>query len=88
MGMYVNKTPNGFLGASFKDKCEGLLKAGAVWVEQPTEWIPNLICVVDNRYFGAAAHLYKPSELDAFTDPSDDRKKAFFTWDLAEQYAE
>jgi hypothetical protein len=87
MGQYVNETQNGRLGSNFTQKCEGLLEAGAVEIAKPKEVKENLICVVDNGIFGAAAYIYNQNELDAFSDPQDKRFKRFFVWDKVSEYA-
>jgi hypothetical protein len=90
MGVYVNMTQNGPLGASFREKCDGLLAAGAKEVERPDPkgWVPDLVCVVDNIFFGAAAHLYSPVEMMVFMiDRADSRPKRWFVWSGVEEYA-
>jgi len=88
MGVYVNQTQNGALGSSFSQKCEGLLKAGALEVEIPKKYAPNLICVVDNVFFAAAAYLYNENELREFSSSSDKRTKRYFVWDRVEEFAQ
>jgi hypothetical protein len=87
MGYYINQTQNGSIGTSFTEKCEALLNAGAVEIEKPKEFIANLVCVVDNVFFGAAAHIYNQDELRDFTMPDDKRLKRFFVWDNVEEFA-
>lgn len=87
MGLYVNSTYLGDMPDPFDGKCEALLQAGAEEVEMPKSWIPNLVCVVDNRVFGAAAYLYSPSELKDFSDPKDARPKRWFVWNQVGTYA-
>lgn len=87
MGQYINQTQNGVLGTSFVQKCEGLLKLGATEINVPKEFVPNLVCVLDNVLFGAAAFIYNEDELKVFTDPSDERPKRYFIWDKVEEFA-
>lgn len=86
MGKYINETTNGPLGSSFREKCSGLIKDGATPIE-PTEFQPNLICVVDNHVFAAAGYAYDESEFRAFNVKGDDRPKRWFIYEKAEQFA-
>lgn len=43
MGMYVNETNAGLLGAT--GKAEALLKDGATEISQPENFVDNLVCV-------------------------------------------
>lgn len=88
MGRYVNETQNGEMPTSFEGKCEALLAAGAVEVSRPDKFVENLVCVVDNTFFGAAAHLYNDDERKDFLAPYDERRKRYFTWDLVKKYAQ
>jgi hypothetical protein len=87
MGSYINQTQNGLIGTSFTEKCEALLNAGAVEIEKPKKFMSNLVCVVDNVLFGAAAHVYNENELRDFTMPNDERLKRFFVWDKVQEFA-
>ena len=87
MGKYINQTSKGTVGSSAASKIKNLIDDGAIAITQPVHFIPNLVCVVDNGFFGAAAYAYTEGELKAFTDPSDRRPKKWFTWDKVEQYA-
>jgi hypothetical protein len=80
MGKYVNITRKGALADSFIDKCEGLLADSAIEIDQPTKWVENLVCVIDNVHFGAAAYIYNEAELKAFTQPDDRRPRRWFIW--------
>ena len=44
MGKYVNQTSNGLVGASFKEKCEALLRDGAIEISEPEKFEENLVC--------------------------------------------
>jgi len=87
MGKYVDQTTKGQVGASFEAKCKALLEDGAIIVPKPDKFIPNLVCVIDNGYFGAAGYMYSESEFKKFADPSDTRPKRWFVWDKVEQFA-
>lgn len=73
MGKYINEVNGEELGISFEDKCAGLEKHGATRID-PTEFVENLICVVENG-FGAAAYMYNQSEYDAFMSYVDTTKQ-------------
>jgi hypothetical protein len=74
MGYYIN-TINGTL-LEPKNKVDQLIKGGAVVIETPTEFKENLVCVVDNVFFDAAAFAYNEEEMKVFLSP-DPRPK---TW--------
>lgn len=39
----------------------------------------GLICVVENGFFDAAGYIFSPDELQAFSDPNDDRRRTWLT---------
>lgn len=70
MGQYINKMPNGkFLSAN--DKAEQLLKIeGAKEInEGDVTFQDNLVCIVQNGAFDAAAFMYSQSEFDCWVRP-------------------
>lgn len=77
MGNYINHPEMGP-----HNKCEILLKYGAVEIENPTNLfgmpLTFQVCVVDNGYFEAAAVIEDEYELECFTDPNDYRPKRWF----------
>lgn len=79
MGYYINVTNKGEqLPAT--GKLYALLGDGAKPIKPPTEWIPNLVCVVENYGFDAAAYAFDEKEMNAFKYP-DERQK---TWLIVE----
>lgn len=86
MGKYVNHTSAGAVGASADSKCQAIINDGGIEIPEPKEFIPNLVCVVNNGMFGAAAYAYNESEFNCFKRP-DGRPKRWFTWHVVEQYA-
>jgi hypothetical protein len=84
MGQYINKTSTGErLGPMFFQKREGLIADGATETTDKA-FQPNLICIVDNLMFAAAAYCYSEEEFEAFKRP-DGRQKVWLTHPLAEQ---
>jgi len=87
MGKYVNHTSVGVTLSSASGKCNDILTDGAKEIPEPTEFVPNLVCVVDNGFFGAAAYAYDEGEFIAFKSPGDKRPKRWFIWDKVQQFA-
>lgn len=87
MGKYVNYTSSGNIGGSASAKCEALIEDGAVEITTPDKFMDNLVCVVDNGFFGAAAYAYSENEFRVFMDPYDGRPKRWFIWDKVQNYA-
>lgn len=76
MGQYINKTSKGHgIGTSYQQKVNNLIADGAYKID-PMVYEENLICVVDNGMFAAAAYCYSPAEYKVFSEP-DGRPK---TW--------
>ena len=72
MGYYINQTSKGVQLPSC-DKADYLLLDGAVEVK--AEFQPNLICVVENGIFDAAAYVFSVHEFEDFNDARDRRPK-------------
>jgi hypothetical protein len=87
MGMYINQTSNGPVGASFRDKCDALIEDGATPINPPEEFQENLVCVVNNVMFAAAAYAYSESEMIEFKR-NDGRNKQWFIYDKAKEFAQ
>jgi hypothetical protein len=86
MGKYVNQIKGVELGGSFNSKCEILSKMGAIQVSD-SEFIENMVCVVDNGFFAAAAYAYSESEYNQFKSP-DGRPKRWFALENVSEYAD
>lgn len=86
MGKYVNETSNGPVGISYDAKCEALLEDGAILIAKPEKFMENLVCVLNNGIFGAAAYVYSESEFVVFTDLDDPRPKRWFIWNKVKQF--
>lgn len=88
MGRYINQTTNGPVTASAKAKIEAIVNDGGVVIPQPTEFVPNLVCVVDNGAFGAAAYAFDEREMKVFQYHGDYRPKVWIIWDKVETFAQ
>lgn len=66
MGKYINQTSKGPVGISFEEKCNALMNDGAIVVPKPDKFVENLVCVVDNVFFAAAAYVYSEGEFKEF----------------------
>lgn len=86
MGKYINQTSKG-VALGLHGKAGALKNDGAVKIATPTEFRANLVCVMDNGPFEAAAYIYSESELRAFTQPSDTRPKEWFEYEHAPNVA-
>jgi hypothetical protein len=64
------------------------MKDGAVLIEKPKQFVPNLVCVVDNGWMAAAAYIYSENEFMCFADISDPRPKRWFIWNKVKEYAQ
>jgi hypothetical protein len=88
MGKYINKNSNGTgLGSSASDKINRLVEDGATTINTPVEWNENLVCVVDNGFFGAAGYAYDEKEMNQFLSP-DGRPKQWLKYIHAKEIAE
>lgn len=87
MGRYINKTTRGSVGTSAAAKCDAIIADGGKEIKTPKEFQPNLVCVVDNGMFGAAAHAYSEREMNVFK-MNDGRPKRWFIWDKVEDFAD
>ena len=72
MGYYINTDSSGRL-LSRKDSAGALILDGAKLTDPSFK--ENLICVVDNGMFEAAAFIFSEKEFHDFNDPADRRRK-------------
>lgn len=86
MGKYVNETSFGPIGTSAAMKCAAIIADDGNEIEEPKVFIENVVCVVDNGYFGAAAYAYDENELKDFKRP-DGRPKRWFIWNKVKEFA-
>lgn len=84
MGRYINKTPTGPIGLR---KVHALIIDGAKQIPAPTEWRPNLVCVVDNGIFDAAGYAFDERQMRIMLTP-DHRKTVWLEYPHAEALAE
>ena len=83
MGYYINQINGKSLPA--RNKTQALINEGAVKIDEPIEFCENLVCVVENGPFDAAAYAFSKGEMKNFQIPSDYRLK---TWLIVENAAD
>lgn len=84
MGYYINQnSKNQDLPAI--GKVNALIQDGAK-VIIPNEFEENLVCVVDNGFFEAAAYMYNESEFEYFKSETS-RPKKFLVYEYAKELA-
>ena len=90
MGKYINKTTkHSSIGASYMDKIAAICADGGnILNTAPVAYKNNLVCVVDNGPFAAAAWCYNEQEFKNFTHPSDNRSKTWMWYPNVSQVAE
>jgi len=86
MGKYINQTSSGEILPP-SGKSEVIVMDGGRIIPQPADFIENLVCVVDNFAFEAAAYCYNEREFLDFTSPADYRKKTWLIYDKAKDLA-
>ncbi len=69
MGYYINKTTKGTINSA--NKFKELIDDGAIYIPDPGEWISNLVCIVDNGVWQAAAYCYNQEEYERFSGVDD-----------------
>lgn len=79
MGFYLNVKSDG-TPLPGRGKAKALIDDGGTVVDGK-EFVPNLICVVDNPLMGfdAAGFVYDRQEFLAFSSPDDQRPKKWLT---------
>ena len=86
MGKYINEDSRGLpIGASASHKVQSLIADGATRISNE-EFVPNMICVVDNGLFGAAGYCYDEREYNDWKQP-DGRNKTWLQYEHAEKLA-
>lgn len=86
MGYYINKVNGVMLPAL--GKAHALIDlADAQPIDEPKEWVENLVCVVNNGLFEAAAYIPDTAELIDFTMPHDYRGKQWMIVPNAKELA-
>lgn len=85
MGRYINQDSKGNplppLG-----KAQHLIEDGAVKILAPLSYEPNLVCVVNNGTYQAAAYIYSDGELQEFSR-EDGRSKIWLSYPHAKSVA-
>lgn len=86
MGWYINQNSKGE-AAPAKGKTDFLVSDGAEVISKPKGPDENLVVVVDNGPFEAAARVHNQKEYDEFTQVEDSRPKTWLLYDKAEEVA-
>lgn len=78
MGYFIDQLPDGSVLPKL-GKAELLLKhvEGSKIIEKPTEFAPDLVCVVDNGPFEAAGYMYDPRELEYVLKSLENDKRPY-----------
>lgn len=87
MGKYINRNSKEE-SAPALGKVEFLKADGAEVISKPDSSGEDIVLVVSNGLFEAAAYIYNQREYDHFTDPSDDRKKTWLKYPSAKDIAQ
>ena len=83
MGKYINKNSKGQSLPTI-GKAQALINDGGTRIVE-IKFQENLICVVANPFFDAAAYCYSESEFEVFTGPNDNRFKTWLTHPKAKE---
>lgn len=86
MGKYINTNSKNET-IPHQGKAKSLIDDGALLLLDKPTFQDNLVCVVDNGLFEAAAYCYNESEFQAFNDPQDFRFKLWLIYPHAKELA-
>ena len=86
MGKYINVIDKKYLPSSFIGKILAIELAGGVKVSDE-KFLSNMVCIVDNGGFAAAAYVYDEREYEDFKK-FDGRLKIWYTLEGVEDLAE
>ena len=87
MGRYINVIDDEHIGHTFVQKCSSLEKAGAIPIDPEDEFVDNMVVVIDNGHFAAAAYAYNKREFEGFIAPYDVRPKQWYQYEYADRDA-
>ena len=82
MGYYINKNSKGE-NLQPHNKAYQLISDGAKEINNPRQVVDDMVCVVENGMFDAAAYIYNQKEFEAFNDPIDLRRKTWLKYEHA-----
>lgn len=87
MGFYINTIKGAALPSRGKADAILNLVEGSKKISPPLMWEPDLVCVVSNGRFEAAAHAYSAEEMHHFLDHTDGRPTQWLFVPNAHEYA-
>ena len=88
MAKYINFINGKPVGSSFEDKYVAMSAAGAVEIPTPRQFEPNLVCLVDNGPFAAAAWCDSEREFERFMTGRNNRRWAWLRFPDVEKYVD
>jgi hypothetical protein len=87
MGYYINQDSRGLpIGSSAAEKTRSLVADGATIISG-NEFVPNMVCVINNGAFGAAGYCFDEQEYKNFNHPTDNRTKVWLQYEHAKDLA-
>ena len=86
MGKYINVINGHHIGTTFLQKCDNLEIYGDAEEVAGDSFEEDLVCVVDNGHFAAAAWAYDEREYRVFKDGMGGRTSKWFTVPNAKDY--
>lgn len=89
MGKYINQDSKEYpIGTSYEQKLRNLKLDGAVEIDTPESWEEELVCLVNNGSFAAAAYAYDEDEMNHFKEGMAGRGFQWFKYEHAEKLAQ
>lgn len=89
MGIYIKDTTKGrIVNLKAANILAELINDGAEPIKEPKEWQDNLVCLVNNGSFGAAAYAYNEAEMDYFKQGYNGRDHVWLLYPNAKEFAQ
>jgi hypothetical protein len=87
MGWYINQNSKGDTLANTGKAAQLIADGAELLFQPPSQWEPDLVCVVHNGIFDAAAFVKDARVFTDFQDPHDARPKVWLKYAHAEALA-